>query len=346
MKMTKTVGKMSVGLIVLYAVAAHAQSAASTASQQVQNFQQNMESQAPIVGLRVGTNAPETFVGENEEVGPQHILRIIPKPTIWEVDLDSRYFFTDNSTLSQRTAGNPLTSSSVFVNTVSAAYAPTPYKMGDGRFAPDIGVRSQWYNYEGATLPGGIPVSSIDFNAQTAFIGAKYLMPNNWQYFGEVDYTRIVQQPDYAIEFYHEYVPSIGIQRLIQTSQNSLVSASFVTDYHFGWVNQGVTEAQDRMDDTFNLAYSWQPTSQIVVQPYYRLTYTYYRFDSAGNNSGRNDLLNTFGFSASYFFTQWLQLQAFATYDVKNSQDNSVPGYNPGYEAFDIGLDLSATFRF
>ncbi|HUZ06555.1 MAG TPA: hypothetical protein VMV89_03615, partial [Candidatus Paceibacterota bacterium] len=88
------------------------------------------------------------------------------------------------------------------------------------------------------------------------------------------------------------------------------------------------------------------PVPKVVVQPYYRLTYTRYHFDSAGNNSGRNDVLNSFGFSVAYYFTPGLSLQAFDTYDAKSSGDNSVPGFNPGYRAFDLGMELTATFRF
>jgi hypothetical protein len=350
MKMTKIVKVSSLSLIVLSAATLRAQPTAPTAVQQIQNFQQNMEQQRPMVDLRAGGNAPETYTNENSDIGEQHILRVIPRPTMWEAVVDSRYFFTDNATLSQRTASNPLTSASVFVNTVSFAYAPTPYKLGDGRFAPTVGFSAQWYNYEGATIPGGAPVSSIDFNAQTVFLGAKYLLPNNWQLFGSFDYTRIVNQPVYSFEFYHEFVPNAGVQRLFQVSQNSLFSASLQTEYHFGWApgfalnGQPTTDGQDRWDDILSLAYSWQPAPKVVVQPYYRLTYTYYQFDTA-HNTGRNDVLNSFGLSASYYFKPWLALQAFANYDVKSSDDNSV-GVNQGYHAYDVGLDLTATFRF
>jgi hypothetical protein len=348
MKITKTLVNLVFSLIVLSVIPLRAQPAAATAEQRVQNFQQNIEQQAPLLNLRAGTNAPETYVNENADIGEQHILKVIPNPTRWEVVADSRFFYTDNATLSQLTANNPLTSSSVFVNTISAAYAPTPYKFGDGRFAPTAGYRAQWYNYEGKNLPGGTSVSSLDFNAQTAFIGGKYLMPNNWQLFGEFDYTRIVQQPEYSLEFYHEYVPSFGVQRLVQISQNSLISISLMTDYHFSWVPNPPTPSQDHMDDTLSLAYSWQPIPKIVVQPYYRFTYSRYRFDSAGNNSARNDLLNSFGFSVSYYFTPWLSLQAFDNYDYRSSDDNSLAfaGFNLGYRAFNLGVDLTATFRF
>jgi hypothetical protein len=351
MKMTRTLSTLLLSFIVLSAISLCAQPAPSTAVQQLQNSQQNME-QSPLVGLRAGGSAPETYTNETSDTGVQHILRIIPKPTIWEVVADSRFFYTDNATLSQRTAGNPLTSAGVFINTVSAAYAPTPYRLGAGRFAPDAGYRAQWYNYEGGTLPGGKSASSLDFNAQTVFLGAKYLLPGNWDFFGEFDYTRIVQQPDYGIEFYHALVPSAGVQKLFQVNHNSLVAASLQTDYNFSWspgyslAGQYYTHSQDRWDGTFSLAYSWQPVPKVVVQPYYRLTYTRYQFDSAGNNTGRNDVLNSVGISVAYYFTPWLSLQTFDNYDAKSSGDNSVPGFNPGYRAFDLGFELTATIRF
>jgi len=338
MKMTRTLATLTLCFIVLSAVSLRAQPAPSTAVQQLQNAQQNMEQQNPLVGLRAGGNAPETYTNENTDIGEQHILRVIPKPTMWEVDADSRFFYTDNALLSPRTVA---TSASVFVNTISAAYAPTPYRLGAGRFAPDAGYRALWFNYEGPAS-----VSKFDFNAQTVFLGAKYLLPGNWQFFGEFDYIRFVQQPDYGIEFYHALVPSAGVQKLFQVSQNSLVSASFQTDYNFSWVNAAPSHAQDRWDGTFSLAYSWQPVPKVVVQPYYRLTYTSYQFNSLGNNTGRNDILNSVGFSVAYYFKPWLSLQMFDNYDVKSSDDDSVSGFNPGYRAFDLGFELTATFRF
>jgi len=352
--MIRTLATLLFSFIVLSAISLRAQPAPSTAVQQLQNFQQNMEQQNPMVGPRAGGNAPETYTNENFDIGEQHILRVIPKPTMWEVVADSRFFYTDNATLSQRTAANPLTSAGVFINTVSAAYAPAPYRLGAGRFAPDAGYRSQWYNYNGAILPGGGSVSSLDFNVQTVFFGAKYLLPGDWQFFGEFDYTRIVQQPDYGIEFYHALVPSVGVQKLFQVTQNSLVSASLQTDYNFSWSpgydlnGQYYTHSQDRWDGTFSLAYSWQPVPKVVVQPYYRMTYTRYHFNSAGNSIGRDDILNSFGFSVSYYFTRWLSFQMFDNYDAKSSDDNSLAaaGFNPGYRAFDLGVELTATLRF
>src|SRR5580698_4160201 len=78
-----------------------AQPAASTAVQQQQNFQQTMELQKPLLPLRPGTNAPETYQGENADIGPQHVLRLVPQRTFFMVRLDSQYLYTDNVLLTQ-----------------------------------------------------------------------------------------------------------------------------------------------------------------------------------------------------------------------------------------------------
>ena len=90
MKMNRTLATLSLSLIILSAVSLRAQPAASTAVQQVQNFQQNMEQQKPMLGLKAGTNAPEVYSGENSDIGEQHNLKVIPRPTMWEVVADSR----------------------------------------------------------------------------------------------------------------------------------------------------------------------------------------------------------------------------------------------------------------
>src|SRR5260221_1180887 len=152
-----------------------------TAVQQAENFKNTTAAQQPLSSLKEGTNAPEIYTNENEDIGPQHILRIVPRPTLFEVKAASQYLYTDNGLLSAK----PAISTTEFVNTISAAYAPTPRKLGDGRFAPGVGYMSQWYNYG----LGGHDLSALDFNVQTAFINAKYLMANNWQFFGDFSYN-------------------------------------------------------------------------------------------------------------------------------------------------------------
>ncbi len=319
-------------IVVLATFSLHAQPSAPTATEQTQNFQQSTELQQPMMSLTPGTNAPEIYPGENEDIGPQHILRLLPRRTYFEVKVDSEYLYTDNAMLSQ----HPTVSSTIFVNTISAALAPTAYKLGDGRFAPTAGVLSQWYNYG----LGGHDVSFMDFNVQTFFVGGKYIMQNNWLVFGEFDYSRYLNQHSYG-EFYHDFTPSIGVQKLVQLRNDLVLAASLRTDYHVSYTVNPPHNSQDCMDDALSLSLSYQVMPRFVVQPYYRFQYTYYRFDTA-HASGRNDFLNSFGVSASYYFTPNLSLRVFVNDDIKETDDALVPKYHD----YNVGADLAYSIRF
>src|ERR1039458_7518970 len=122
-------------------VSLHAQPAAV---QQLQNNQISRELQVPVTGLVAGTNAPELYRGENEDVGPQRILRLNPRRTDFDVLFDSQFFFSDNANFAQEPAS---IASPVFVNTVQAAFAPSAVQFGSGKIAGAVGVARQWYNY-------------------------------------------------------------------------------------------------------------------------------------------------------------------------------------------------------
>jgi hypothetical protein len=339
MKMYKKLVGLSLACTGLLAVSLQAQPNAPTAVQQMQNFQRNMEQQQPLAALRAGTNAPEIYPGENSDIGPQQILRLVPRRTHFEIKADSQYLYTDNAQLTQN---NP-TPATEFVNSISAAFAPTAYKLGSGRFAPEVGYLSQWFNYG----LGNHDLSVMDFNVQTVFAGAKYLLPNNWEFFGEFDYTRLLSQQNYD-EFYHDFTPTLGVQRLFPIGDKGVVSATLQTDYHDSWTVNPPNNSQDRMDDTFSLSLSYQLASHLAVQPYYRFQYTYYRFDSL-HNSGRDDFLNSVGLIVAYNFRliPGMALRGFVNYDVKNSDDISPAlGGAQRYHDYNIGADLSYTIRF
>ena len=337
MKMTNKFAGLLLSYGVLFALSLRAQPSAPTAVQQQQNFQQSMEQQKPLISLKRGTNAPELYQGENADVGPQHILRLLPQRTHFLIKMDSQYLYTDNVLLT----GNPTIPGTEFVNTIQAAFEPTAYKMGPGRFTPAIGYVSQWFNYE----MGNHDLGAIDFSVQTIYASAKYQFPRDWTAFAEFDYNRFLSQANYN-EFYHEFVPSAGVQRLFQVTDNSLLAFTFQGDYHNSWTVNPPHNAQDRADGIFSVSFAYQFTPQIVVQPYYRFQYTYYRFatspDTIHHASGRSDYLNSFGLSASYYFTPNLSLRAFANDDIKDSDDNLAQQYH----AYNVGADLVFSIRF
>ena len=336
-RMPRKFAGLLLGGLVISVFSASAQPSAPTAIQQQQNFQQNMEMQKPLLSLKPGTNAPEIYQGENADVGPQHILRLLPRRTWLMARVDSQYLYGNNLLLSEHNQ-SPGTE---FVNTIQAAFAPTAYKMGPGRFSPQVGYLSQWFNY-GLGGPskanGGGPLNAADFNVQTVYTSAKYQFPQNWTVFGEFDYNRFLGQANYE-QFYTEFVPSIGVQRLFQITANSLLSVSLQGDYHSSWTINPPNNSQDRFDGIFSVSYAWQITPRIVAQPYYQFQYTYYHRNQEVHN---NQYLNSFGLSASYYFTPNLSLRVFGSDAINQTDDPFVQKYH----AYTFGADLAFTIRF
>ena len=72
---------------------------------------------------------------------------------------------------------------------------------------------------------------SLDFDAQTAFGGVKYVF-GKWSAAFDFSYTRLVDQPSYT-ETYHEFLPALTLQRFFPVSDTILISAGNQVDYHF-----------------------------------------------------------------------------------------------------------------
>jgi hypothetical protein len=310
----------------------HAQPAAV---QQLQNSQQAQQQQQILpTALTVGTNAPELYQGENLDVGPQRILRLKPHQTYFDAVADSEVFYTDNANFAQ----NPnMIGSAVFVNTIQAAFAPPPVKFGPGKFAPTAGFASQWYNY------GNSKISSLDFQAQTLFVGGKYTL-GNWQIGGGANYTRLVNQSSYD-QTYSEFMPNFSVQRVFPIGDKMLLAVGDQIDYHFTQVptmaGSVLADINDRFDDTVNLTFSWELTRRLILQPYYRFQYSNYKNNTL-QTSDRNDYLHTFGVTVAYYFNKNLSLRTFFNYSRKQSDDPNTPAYHE----YDGGLGASLDFKF
>ena len=304
--------------------------------QQFEENQRNRDQQESLLNNFTTTNAPELYSGENEDVGPQRILKIKPTPTYFEGLADTQYAYTDNNRLTDVNK----TSTAYTINTVQLAFAPLPYELGEGKFAPRIGLRSQWYNYGLDGSGGG--ENRLDFEAQTFFASGQYLWHTHWEFDGEVDYTRLVTQRDYE-EFYSETMPELTVQRLFQLKDNLIVSLSLQEAYHFSKVPDSsgtFRDVNDRLDSIAGLTASFQAFGRLVLQPYYRFDHTYYPRDFA--DAKRNDFLHTVGLSATYYFTRQISTRIYASGSFRTSDDPNTSSY----EKFDTGIGASLLLRF
>jgi hypothetical protein len=328
MTINRTLAVLS--LILSCVVSLRAQPAAV---QELQNNQMAQQLQAPLPGLLAGTNAPELYQGENEDIGPQRILRLNPRPDYFDVLFDSQFFYTDNANFAQ----NPnMIPSGVFVNTLQAAFTSPVMKLGSGKFTATAGFASQWYNYENNRM------SPFDFEAQTFFVGAKYNL-GNWQFGAGGNYTRLLNQANYN-QTYTEWMPTLGVQRIFQIGNKMLFSVGDQIDYHFTAVPSVAgsrPDINDRFDDTVSLTFSWQLTSHLILQPYYRFQYSNYHYDTL-MTSDRNDYLNTFGVTLFYYFNKNTSLRVYFNYNRKQSDDPLTPSYHE----YDGGLGGALDLKF
>ncbi len=324
--------------LVISITAATAAFAQPAGVQQLQNVQTQM--QMPQPELRTGTNAPELYVGENEDIGPQHILKVNGAKMAranrqwFDFTLDSQAFYSDNANFAD---GTNKIGSFVFVNTAQAAFAPTPFDLGAGKFAPAAGFISQWYNYSSGQM------KPLDFDAQTAFVNLRYFI-GNWQFAAGVNYTRLLSQPDYE-ETYREWLPSVSAQRIFPISDKVALVVGDVIDYHFSHVQSvfgSLDDVNDHLDEMIFLTLNWQVTPHFAVQPFYRFQYALYNSDAAETGANRNDILNSAGLNLIYNFNQYASLRAFFSYNTKWSDDK----FTSHYDEFNGGLGATLDVRF
>lgn len=311
-------------------VAAWAQPAAV---QQFQNNQTSRQMQPPTVNLAAGTNAPELYPGESGDVGPQRILRVNPRPTYFDVLLDSQVFYSDNADYAN--AAHAI-GSSVFVNTIQAALAPPSFNLGKGQAAVAVGGASQWYNYGNNTL------QNLDFDAQTLFLSGKYTL-DKWQAGLGFNFTRLLNQSDYE-KTYSEFMPNFGVQRVLPLNDRMYFALGDLVDYHLTEVPSvfnSRSQINNRFDNILSLTYTWQATRHFVLQPYYRFQYSYYEYNTTAT-SYRQDYLQSFGLAAAYYFNAKISVRAFYNYNSRQSTDQ----FTPHYKEMNGGVGATLDIKF
>ena len=322
----------AISLLILSVAAAHAQTPAAIDQVNATQQRRSLE-QASELRYDQDQSAPELYPGETEDIGPQSVLSLKPRKTLFEGLADSQYYFTDNVFLDHTARVH----SGVLVSTAQFALAPTPYALGGGQSAPRIGFREQWFDffeYDGQTPNLG----TYDFNAQTAFVD-EHWTHGNWILGVGFDYTRLLTTSGYR-QFYQEYVPRWEVTRQFPISRTQSFSLGYHGYYHFTDASQFQILPQssffDRLDQLLIATYSWEPCANVIVQPYYAFRYTHYT-----SGISRDDYLNSIGVGVYYFFNKYVSARAFAGYDKRFSNLTAAE-----YHQLNAGAGLNFTIAF
>ncbi|HAM70464.1 MAG TPA: hypothetical protein DCM86_02345 [Verrucomicrobiales bacterium] len=289
--------------------------------------------------------APAISPDEAVDVGPQSILHTRDRSRWFELNLDSQFLWTDNM-LYNESKPLPTVSSTVLVNSAQLNLTPPAWSVGDLKVKPRVGYQHVWLNY---ALVGqkndpnsGLPKSDHDFDAQTVF-GDLTTLVGPWQFQIGLDGQRLLShQPVYSSydEFYRDYSPRWSVSRIWMLGERHAVIAGYIGSYHFTRVEAtpGLNDSDrnDRVEQNFLGNYSFQLTPRLLLQPGYRYQFSGY---SRGH---RLDQLHAFSGSLTVFITPWLFARGYGAYEIRESDDTSIPDYRK----FDAGLALGATFRF
>ena len=282
---------------------------------------------------------PPLYPGEEEDTGRQLILEPAPRQR-WDwinAAVDTQYFYTSNAYLTSSKA----TGTGLLVSTIDAELAAPPISLPYGKLFATAGFEYQWFDY-GLGGSGG-NVSDLDFDAETIYVEAQYQLPDQWSVFGNLSYTRLLNDGNGFDEFYRELVPSLRFEKTFQIRRQLQASLEYSADYRFtdeaAYPEQG-TGCNNRTDQVLDFDLIWQITPKLLIRPFYRFQYSYYPDYFAGQS--RNDFLNTVGVSAYYCFNAWSSVRLFLDYEVRNSDAVLAPDYHK----LDAGGGVSVGLKF
>ena len=316
---------LALGMI---AATAHAQIAPGVAAVEAQRVQQAREMQKPLFR----EIAPQLYEDENRDAGPQYIVLRKERRQWIEASLDSQFFYTSNVFLTEHNA----IGSSLFVNTIQAGFAPTPWDVPNGKLGVRIGYRHQFFSY-GLGTSAGPQLNNFDFDVSTVYSQVIYQFHDNWIGTVGLDYNRLLSPEQNGRAFYVEALPCWGLERRVPFGENILVSLAYQGNYHITRADGPMAGTNDRTDQIIALTYSQQVIPKLIFQPYLRVQFTHYT-----NNNSRNDLTSSVGTSLTYFLTDWASIRTFINYEMRESSDPIVQNYHK----LDAGGGLSATFLF
>jgi hypothetical protein len=344
-------------LIITLSASALAQAQFSGANQQVDSVQQRRQLQQVGNGLCPTNVAPELYPGETRDLGPQTIVSSAPRPALFEAFVDQQYLYSDNIFLAQ----NDKQGADVLVSTVNATFAPTPFVLADGTFAPRLGYQHQWFNYDLAgdqqvrvfDYTGSLPSTKIvnldtfDFNASTVFADAAWRW-QAWTLTVGADYRRLLDSENYE-EFYNEIVPRLNVRRDFVMSES--VSAAVLYEGNFRFTETQLPPPgnnkrfNNRTDQSLAFLFNWRVGQHFTLQPYYRFQWTHYTANIVAvpiAKTHREDWLHSVGLTALFPINDYIAFRAFVSYDLMDTSGV----FAQNFKKLDLGGGLNLSVRF
>lgn len=302
---------------------------------------------------------PETYPGENADLGPQMLLKqkAPQRKPLFEFSSDTMFTWTSNALGTPSSQGNARQDTGTVAETFSLAIAPEPISLDAGKLALRAGYRHLFYIYD--ISDNRAPLNSQNFQMSTLFLGANLSFKENWNASLGLDYNRLLfskrlwslgsrpLDPSNWSEGYAEFKPNWSLSRNIGLAEKLNLSLSYSGAYHFSSTDPTIGDDKDysRIGDNIENGLSasliWAPLEKLLLIPSYRFTYYNYTHGQRGGDR-RQDRTMSPNLTAMYAISQRTSVRLSFGSDFRHSSQ----AMNSGVRKYDMGVGLSLALKF
>jgi len=296
---------------------------------------------------------PETYPGENADLGPQMLLKAKKKrPPLVEFSSDTMLTWTSNA-LSE---GSDPKKAGIVAETFSLVLTPPPLDLGSGKLSLRTGYRHLFWMYDAAKKYDYQSLNGNNFEMSTVFLGGNYSFAENWNASLGLDFNRIMTaqgldewRPDRLVdpskwsEVYVEWNPNWGLSRNIPLGDKLNLTLSYSGGYHFTSTDPNPqTNSADKLDNNLSASLSYPVTDTVMVQTNVRFYHSLYTQPQT-TESHRRDWGLAPGLTVMWTPSPRIALRWSVSGDFRRSNDQDL---SPNSSKFDASTGVTVTLKF
>jgi len=332
------------------------QGAVENAVRQAEGLRQQAEQREKASSTAPAAEAdgpPETYPGENADLGPQTLLKQKPKAKpLFELSADTMFTWTTNAT-GDATGKH----AAITAETWSLALAPEAKDIGIGKLGWHAGYRQLFWMYDVWRIHPEL--NGNNFMMSSAFLSSNLSFKENWNASLGLDYNRIMNDSGVAAEpnqwrlgrladaskwteVYTEWNPNWSLSRNIGLGDKAGLTLGYNGGYHFTKTDPNpLTWSSDHLDSGVSLTLSLTPIEKWVIQPGVRFNYQVYtQPQNAGGH--RSDRTLSPGLTVLWMPSERWSVRASFGSEFKYSSNADTPNYHK----FEGSTGVSFTYKF
>jgi hypothetical protein len=317
--------------------------------------------------------APETYPGENADLGPQVLLKQKKKrDPLFEFSSDTMFMWTSNAlTAGWSDPANGPRDTGIVAETLSLAFAPKAWDVGSGKLSLRTGYRQVFWVYD---VRDRVPINPElgynglnlnNFQVSTIFTNARYSFAENWAASFGVDYTRVMNQSpaqDWKIqnfgdtsnfwkESYKDINPNWSLDRSIALGEKAGISLTYSGGYHFSELPTAFPNSSslgssylDKLDNAFTVGFAYLPSQTWMIQPSTRFLHCLFTRTQSASDPGERRRTTSVSPSLTVMWMPKpsLSVRLSTSADFFRSNDSDQPSYNK----YDASVGFSINLKF